>query len=224
MIYFIEDDNGIRDLIVYTLTASGYEAKGFADSSEFWTAVKQEIPTLILLDVMLPNEDGISILKKIRSDKKTAEIPVIMETAKETEYDKVVALDLGADDYLTKPFGMMEMVSRVRAVLRRTSKEEIKQNLKLNELEINTSRHIVYVNKNEVYLTLKEYDLLKLFMENIGRAFTRDQLLSSVWGTEYVGETRTVDVHIGTLRTKLGSAGDYIKTVRGVGYRMEEEK
>lgn len=224
MIYCIEDDNGIRDLIVYTLTASGYEAKGFADSSEFWTAVKQEIPTLILLDVMLPNEDGISILKKIRSDKKTAEIPVIMETAKETEYDKVVALDLGADDYLTKPFGMMEMVSRVRAVLRRTSKEEIKQNLKLDELEINTSRHIVYVNKNEVYLTLKEYDLLKLFMENIGRAFTRDQLLSSVWGTEYVGETRTVDVHIGTLRTKLGSAGDYIKTVRGVGYRMEEEK
>lgn len=224
MIYCIEDDNGIRDLIVYTLTASGYEAKGFADSSEFWTAVKQEIPTLILLDVMLPNEDGISILKKIRSDKKTAEIPVIMETAKETEYDKVVALDLGADDYLTKPFGMMEMVSRVRAVLRRTSKEEKKQNLKLNELEINTSRHIVYVNGKEVYLTLKEYDLLKLFMENIGRAFTRDQLLSSVWGTEYVGETRTVDVHIGTLRTKLGSAGDYIKTVRGVGYRMEEEK
>lgn len=224
MIYCIEDDNGIRDLIVYTLTASGYEAKGFADSSEFWTAVKQEIPTLILLDVMLPNEDGISILKKIRSDKKTVEIPVIMETAKETEYDKVVALDLGADDYLTKPFGMMEMVSRVRAVLRRTSKEEIKQNLKLNELEINTSRHIVYVNGKEVYLTLKEYDLLKLFMENIGRAFTRDQLLSSVWGTEYVGETRTVDVHIGTLRTKLGSAGDYIKTVRGVGYRMEEEK
>ncbi len=224
MIYCIEDDNGIRDLIVYTLTASGYEAKGFADSSEFWTAVKQEIPTLILLDVMLPNEDGISILKKIRSDKKTAEIPVIMETAKETEYDKVVALDLGADDYLTKPFGMMEMVSRVRAVLRRSSKEEKKQDLKLNELEINTSRHIVYVNKNEVYLTLKEYDLLKLFMENIGRAFTRDQLLSSVWGTEYVGETRTVDVHIGTLRTKLGSAGDYIKTVRGVGYRMEEER
>lgn len=224
MIYCIEDDNGIRDLIVYTLTASGYEAKGFANSSEFWTAVKQEIPTLILLDVMLPNEDGISILKKIRSDKKTAEIPVIMETAKETEYDKVVALDLGADDYLTKPFGMMEMVSRVRAVLRRSSKEEKKQDLKLNELEINTSRHIVYVNKNEVYLTLKEYDLLKLFMENIGRAFTRDQLLSSVWGTEYVGETRTVDVHIGTLRTKLGSAGDYIKTVRGVGYRMEEEK
>lgn len=224
MIYCIEDDNGIRDLIVYTLTASGYEAKGFADSSELWTAVKQEIPTLILLDVMLPNEDGISILKKIRSDKKTAELPVIMETAKETEYDKVVALDLGADDYLTKPFGMMEMVSRVRAVLRRTSKEEKKQDLKLNELEINTSRHIVYVNGKEVYLTLKEYDLLKLFMENIGRAFTRDQLLSSVWGTEYVGETRTVDVHIGTLRTKLGSAGDYIKTVRGVGYRMEEEK
>lgn len=223
MIYCIEDDNGIRDLIVYTLTASGFEAKGFADSSEFWTAVKQEIPTLILLDVMLPNEDGISILKKIRSDNRTADIPVIMETAKETEYDKVVALDLGADDYLTKPFGMMEMVSRVRAVLRRSSKEDKKQDLKLNDLEIDTAKHIVYANGEEINLTLKEYDLLKLFMENIGRAFTRDQLLSSVWGTEYVGETRTVDVHIGTLRTKLGKCGDYIKTVRGVGYRMEDK-
>ena len=223
MIYCIEDDNGIRDLIVYTLTASGFEAKGFADSTEFWSAVKEETPNLILLDIMLPNEDGISILKKIRSDNRTADIPVIMETAKETEYDKVVALDLGADDYLTKPFGMMEMVSRVRAVLRRSSKEDKKQDLKLNDLEIDTAKHIVYANGEEISLTLKEYDLLKLFMENIGRAFTRDQLLSSVWGTEYVGETRTVDVHIGTLRTKLGKCGDYIKTVRGVGYRMEDK-
>ena len=223
MIYCIEDDNGIRDLIVYTLTASGFEAKGFANSTEFWSAIKEETPNLILLDIMLPNEDGISILKKIRSDKRTADIPVIMETAKETEYDKVVALDLGADDYLTKPFGMMEMVSRVRAVLRRTSKENKKQDLKLNDLEIDTAKHIVYANGEEINLTLKEYDLLKLFMENIGRAFTRDQLLSSVWGTEYVGETRTVDVHIGTLRTKLGKCGDYIKTVRGVGYRMEDK-
>lgn len=223
MIYCIEDDNGIRDLIVYTLTASGFEAKGFANSTEFWSAVKEGTPNLILLDIMLPNEDGISILKKIRSDKRTADIPVIMETAKETEYDKVVALDLGADDYLTKPFGMMEMVSRVRAVLRRTSKENKKQDLKLDDLEIDTAKHIVYANGEEINLTLKEYDLLKLFMENIGRAFTRDQLLSSVWGTEYVGETRTVDVHIGTLRTKLGKCGDYIKTVRGVGYRMEDK-
>lgn len=223
MIYCIEDDNGIRDLIVYTLTASGFEAKGFANSTEFWSAIKEDIPNLILLDIMLPNEDGISILKKIRSDNRTADIPVIMETAKETEYDKVVALDLGADDYLTKPFGMMEMVSRVRAVLRRTSKENKKQDLKLNDLEIDTAKHIVYVSGEEINLTLKEYDLLKLFMENIGRAFTRDQLLSSVWGTEYVGETRTVDVHIGTLRTKLGKCGDYIKTVRGVGYRMEDK-
>ena len=223
MIYCIEDDNGIRDLIVYTLTASGFEAKGFADSTEFWSAVKEETPNLILLDIMLPNEDGISILKKIRSDNRTADIPVIMETAKETEYDKVVALDLGADDYLTKPFGMMEMVSRVRAVLRRSLKEDKKQDLKLNDLEIDTAKHIVYANGEEINLTLKEYDLLKLFMENIGRAFTRDQLLSSVWGTEYVGETRTVDVHIGTLRTKLGKCGDYIKTVRGVGYRMEDK-
>ena len=223
MIYCIEDDNGIRDLIVYTLTASGFEAKGFANSTEFWSAIKEGTPNLILLDIMLPNEDGISILKKIRSDKRTADIPVIMETAKETEYDKVVALDLGADDYLTKPFGMMEMVSRVRAVLRRTSKENKKQNLILNDLKIDTAKHIVYANGEEINLTLKEYDLLKLFMENIGRAFTRDQLLSSVWGTEYVGETRTVDVHIGTLRTKLGKCGDYIKTVRGVGYRMEDK-
>lgn len=223
MIYCIEDDNGIRDLIVYTLTASGFEAKGFANSTEFWSAVKEGTPNLILLDIMLPNEDGISILKKIRSDNRTADIPVIMETAKETEYDKVVALDLGADDYLTKPFGMMEMVSRVRAVLRRTSKENKKQDLKLDDLEIDTAKHIVYVSGEEINLTLKEYDLLKLFMENIGRAFTRDQLLSSVWGTEYVGETRTVDVHIGTLRTKLGKCGDYIKTVRGVGYRLEDK-
>ncbi|WP_297129629.1 winged helix-turn-helix domain-containing protein [uncultured Eubacterium sp.] len=223
MIYCIEDDNGIRDLIVYTLTASGFEAKGFANSTEFWSAVKEGTPNLILLDIMLPNEDGISILKKIRSDNRTADIPVIMETAKETEYDKVVALDLGADDYLTKPFGMMEMVSRVRAVLRRTSKEDKKQDLILNDLKIDTAKHIVYANDEEINLTLKEYDLLKLFMENIGRAFTRDQLLSSVWGTEYVGETRTVDVHIGTLRTKLGKCGDYIKTVRGVGYRMEDK-
>ena len=223
MIYCIEDDNGIRDLIVYTLTASGFEAKGFANSTEFWSAVKEDTPNLILLDIMLPNEDGISILKKIRSDNRTADIPVIMETAKETEYDKVVALDLGADDYLTKPFGMMEMVSRVRAVLRRTSKEDKKQDLILNDLKIDTAKHIVYANGEEINLTLKEYDLLKLFMENIGRAFTRDQLLSSVWGTEYVGETRTVDVHIGTLRTKLGKCGDYIKTVRGVGYRMEDK-
>lgn len=223
MIYCIEDDNGIRDLIVYTLTASGFEAKGFANSTEFWSAIKEGTPNLILLDIMLPNEDGISILKKIRSDNRTADIPVIMETAKETEYDKVVALDLGADDYLTKPFGMMEMVSRVRAVLRRTSKENKKQDLKLDDLEIDIAKHIVYANGEEINLTLKEYDLLKLFMENIGRAFTRDQLLSSVWGTEYVGETRTVDVHIGTLRTKLGKCGDYIKTVRGVGYRMEDK-
>ena len=223
MIYCIEDDNGIRDLIVYTLTASGFEAKGFADSTEFWSAVKEETPNLILLDIMLPNEDGISILKKIRSDNRTADIPVIMETAKETEYDKVVALDLGADDYLTKPFGLMEMVSRVRAVLRRSLKEDKKQDLKLNDLKIDTVKHIVYANGEEINLTLKEYDLLKLFMENIGRAFTRDQLLSCVWGTEYVGETRTVDVHIGTLRTKLGKCGDYIRTVRGVGYRMEDK-
>ena len=226
MIYCIEDDNGIRDLIVYTLNASGFEAMGFANSNDFWDAVKDKIPDLILLDIMLPNEDGISILKRIRSDSKLCDIPVIMETAKETEYDKVVALDLGADDYLTKPFGMMEMVSRVRAVLRRTSKKNDSDSnvLSYKNLKINTIEHTVYVNDKLVNLALKEYNLLQLFMENIGRAFTRDRLLSSIWGTEFVGETRTVDVHIGTLRTKLGECGDYIKTVRGVGYRMEAEK
>lgn len=226
MIYCIEDDNGIRDLIVYTLNASGFEAMGFANSKDLWNAVKDKMPDLILLDIMLPNEDGISILKRIRSDSKICDIPVIMETAKETEYDKVVALDLGADDYLTKPFGMMEMVSRVRAVLRRTSKKNDSDSnvLSYKNLKINTIEHTVYVNDKLVNLTLKEYDLLQLFMENIGRAFTRDRLLSSIWGTEFVGETRTVDVHIGTLRTKLGECGDYIKTVRGVGYRMEAEK
>ena len=224
MIYCIEDDNGIRDLIVYTLNASGFEAMGFANSKDFWNAVKDKIPDLILLDIMLPNEDGISILKRIRSDSKLCDIPVIMETAKETEYDKVVALDLGADDYLTKPFGMMEMVSRVRAVLRRTSKKNDSDSnvLSYKNLKINTIEHTVYVNDKLVNLTLKEYDLLQLFMENIGRAFTRDRLLSSIWGTEFVGETRTVDVHIKRLREKVKGGEKWeLQTVWGVGYKFE---
>ncbi|MDD6266164.1 MAG: response regulator transcription factor [Clostridia bacterium] len=219
MIYCVEDDNGIRELVIYTLTASGFEARGFAKPEDFWAGMKTEKPELILLDIMLPGEDGISILKKLRSHLQTASIPVIMATAKGTEYDKVIGLDLGADDYLAKPFGMMEMVSRVKAVLRRTAPKS-EDTLSVGEIEIDKLRHRVSVNGNEVILTLKEYDLLMLLMENVGIVYTRDKLLERIWGLDFVGETRTVDVHIGTLRTKLGEAGSYIETVRGVGYRM----
>ena len=199
MIFCVEDDSSIRDLMIYTLSSAGFEAEGFVDGEALFDALKTRIPQLIMLDIMLPGEDGITILKKLRSQVRTAQIPIIMATAKGTEYDKVIGLDLGADDYLTKPFGMMEMVSRIKAVLRRAAPAE----------------------ENRTLRVLKEYELLRLFMENLGRAYTRDQLLSKIWGADYIGETRTVDVHIGTLRTKLGSCGDYIETVRGVGYRME---
>ena len=221
MIYCIEDDNGIRDLIVYTLTASGYEAKGFPDSTGLWEALHTVRPELIMLDIMLPGEDGITILKKLRESSATADIPVIMATAKGTEYDKVIGLDLGADDYLAKPFGMMEMVSRVRAVLRRSAPHSSGV-LTVGPIALDVVRHRVTVGGNEVTLTLKEFELLRLFAENKGVVFTRDQLLAHIWGVDYIGETRTVDVHIGTLRTKLGDAGELIETVRGVGYRMEE--
>lgn len=221
MIFCVEDDEGIRDLMIYALNAAGFEAKGLADGTKLAAALKTETPQLIMLDIMLPGEDGISILKHLRSNWATEHIPVIMATAKGTEYDKVIGLDLGADDYLAKPFGMMEMVSRVKAVLRRTLPKDGAGVLKVGNLSLNPGEHTVYVNEAQVQLTLKEYDLLKKFMENPGRAYTRDQLLQSIWDTDYMGESRTVDVHIGTLRTKLGPCGDYIKTIRGVGYRME---
>ena len=221
MIYCVEDDHSIRDLMIYTLTIAGFEAKGFADSVQFWEAMQAgEQPELILLDIMLPGEDGITILKKLRAAGSTAAIPVIMATAKGSEYDRVIGLDLGADDYLCKPFGMMEMVSRIRAVLRRTSMSEHKNYLSYGAITMDQSRHVVLVDGREVSLTLKEYDLLKLLLEHTGLVFTRDQLLSSVWDQDYSGETRTVDVHIGTLRTKLGESGEAIRTVRGVGYRL----
>lgn len=223
MIFCVEDDDGIRELIIYTLTASSFEAEGFSEPDSFWEAVRRKTPELIILDIMLPREDGLSILKKLRKKSETSHIPIIMATAKGTEYDKVVGLDSGADDYLVKPFGMMEMVSRVKALLRRTSKNR-ETLLYRQELVLNTVEHTVTVDENEVKVTLKEYELLKLFMENPGRVFTREQLLTAVWGMDYVGETRTVDVHIGTLRTKLGMSGNAIKTVRGVGYRMEGVK
>lgn len=220
MIYCVEDDSSIRDLMIYTLTIAGFEAKGFADSKAFWEAMQTERPRLVLLDIMLPGEDGISILKKLRAAPSTASLPVIMATAKGSEYDKVIGLDLGADDYLCKPFGMMEMVSRIRAVLRRAAPGEKREYLTYGPITMDLARHVVTVGGREVSLTLKEYDLLKLFMEHVGLVFSRDQLLSSVWDQDYSGETRTVDVHIGTLRTKLGESGEAIRTVRGVGYRL----
>ncbi len=220
MIFCLEDDSGIRELAVYTLRASGLEAEGFSCPSEFFAALSAEKPELILLDIMLPEEDGISVLKKLRANSATANIPVIMESAKGTEYDKVIGLDLGADDYLAKPYGMMEMVSRVRAVLRRV-KTEKGGVTKVGEIEIDRLAHRVKAEGHEVVLTLKEYDLLCLFADNPGIVFSRDRLLERIWGTDFAGETRTVDVHIGTLRAKLGKAGEIIETVRGVGYRME---
>lgn len=221
MIYCVEDDGSIRDLMVYALQAAGFSAVGCADGEEFWQAMRQETPELVMLDIMLPGEDGISILKKLRAVPATADIPVIMATAKGTEYDRVIGLDLGADDYLTKPFGMMEMVSRIRAVLRRTGHRAEPTVLRQGGILLDEARHAVEVDGVPVTLTLKEYELLRLFMENPGLVFTRDRLLSAVWGADYYGETRTVDVHIGTLRTKLGPAGDILQTVRGVGYKLE---
>lgn len=221
MIYCVEDDGSIRDLMVYALQAAGFSAAGCADGEEFLQAMRQETPELVMLDIMLPGEDGISILKKLRAVPATADIPVIMATAKGTEYDRVIGLDLGADDYLTKPFGMMEMVSRIRAVLRRIGHRAEPTVLRQGGILLDEARHAVEVDGSPVTLTLKEYDLLRLFMENPGLVFTRDRLLSAVWGADYYGETRTVDVHIGTLRTKLGPAGDILQTVRGVGYKLE---
>lgn len=221
MIYCVEDDNAIRDLMLYTLGASGFQAKGFPDSTLFWQAMTEEKPELILLDIMLPGEDGITVLKRLRAASATANIPVIMATAKGSEFDKVIGLDTGADDYLVKPFGMMEMVARIKAVMRRTA-PKTDQVLTCGDIVLDEVRHIVTVDGKQVVLTLKEYELLKLLMENAGQVFTRDILLSRIWGQDYLGETRTVDVHIGTLRTKLAKGGEKIETVRGVGYKMVE--
>lgn len=222
MIFCIEDDAGIRDLMIYTLNASGFRAVGFENAREFYAALADDTPELIMLDIMLPGEDGISILKRLKADARTADIPVIMATAKGNEYDKVIGLDLGADDYLAKPFGMMEMASRVRAVLRRSGRAAEKQQMiRVGGLEMNLGEHIVTADGIRVQLTLKEFELLHTFMTNPGRAFTREQLLSSVWSEDFLGETRTVDVHVGTLRQKLGACGKYIRTVRGVGYKLE---
>ena len=221
MIWCVEDDSSIRDIEVYALTSTGFEARGFEDGDSFWDALQSQKPELIVLDVMLPGKDGVTLLKLMKQTEEFRDIPVIMATAKGTEYDKIQSLDLGADDYLVKPFGIMEMVSRVKAVLRRCRPVKESKSLKLEGLELNPEEHTVTIDGERVILTYKEYELLHLFLSQPGIAFTREQLLASVWNTEYAGETRTVDMHIRTLRQKLGSYGHLIETVRNVGYRME---
>ena len=223
MIFCVEDDSNIRELVIYTLETTGFKARGFEDGKEFLEALALETPELILLDIMLPGMDGLELLSKLKASPKNRDIPVIMLTAKGAEYDKVKALDAGADDYVTKPFGMMELVSRIKAVLRRSRKTEEKSQIELSGICMNIKKHEVTVNGKEVALTLKEFELLEKMMLNKGIVLTRDQLLTEIWGYDFDGETRTVDVHVRTLRQKLGEKGDLIQTVRGVGYRVGGE-
>lgn len=220
MIYVVEDDRSIRELIVYTLENMNLEAMGFENPSGFWMQMKKEIPTLVMLDVMLPEEDGIEILKKIRKNTETESLPVIMVTAKTSEYEKVKGLDSGADDYIPKPFSMLEMVARVKALLRRTTDQKNQKEYYMKNLYVCPVKHIVQVDGKDVMLTLKEFELLCLLLRNQGIVFTREQLLNQIWGYEFDGESRTVDVHIRTLRQKLGDTVDIIKTIRGVGYKI----
>ncbi len=224
MIYLVEDDNSIRELVTYTLTNSGYDTTGFERPSDFWQAMDKATPALVILDVMLPEESGLSILKKLRGTPAGSKLPVMMLTAKTTEYDKVIGLDSGADDYVTKPFGMMELLSRVKALLRRTVGQTSAAEFSVGDLYLNTLQHVVKVHGENVALTLKEYELLSLLIKNRGIVFDRDSLLETIWGYSFDGENRTVDVHVRTLRQKLGTCGDYIETVRGVGYKFSAEK
>ncbi len=221
MIWCVEDDASIRDIEVYALQSTGFEAQGFEDGMAFWQALQTQTPQLVVLDVMLPGLDGITLLKRMKSTPALASIPVVMATAKGAEYDKIQGLDLGADYYLTKPFGVMELVSCVKAVLRRCQPEKPAHLLQCGGLCLNPEEHTVTADGARVELTYKEFELLRLFLLHPGMAFTRDQLMEKVWGTDYYGETRTVDMHIRTLRQKLGSYGDRIETVRNVGYRWE---
>ena len=224
MIWCVEDDASIRDIEVYALQSTGFEARGFEDGAEFWNALQTEtLPELVVLDVMLPGVDGIELLRRMRADSRLAELPVVMATARGAEYDKIHGLDLGADYYLTKPFGVMELVSCVKAVLRRVHPKAVEHLLKAGELLVNLDEHTVSADGARVELTYKEFELLKLFLSHPGVAWTREKLMEQVWGTDYCGETRTVDMHIRTLRQKLGPYGDRIETVRGVGYRWEAQ-
>lgn len=221
MIYLLEDDDSIRKLVVYALENAGYEAEGFERPSLFWKAMNKSAPDMVLLDIMLPEEDGLSILKKLRCTAATKDLPVIMLTARNTEYDKVIGLDNGADDFITKPFGMMELVARVRALLRRSSGASNSiLSYQHGCLTVSPDKHVVTVEDREVSLTYKEFEMLCVLLENRGRVLSRDMLMDRVWGSEFDGENRTVDVHIRTLRSKLGPAGAYIETVRGIGYKI----
>jgi two-component system alkaline phosphatase synthesis response regulator PhoP len=220
MIYLLEDDNGIRELVLYTLNSSGMEAKGFGHPEAFWSALEERVPDLLLLDIMLPEEDGLTILGKLRRDPDTMRLPVLLLTAKGTEYDKVVGLDAGADDYLAKPFGMMELLARIRALLRRSNSEYSPDEIRYRELSVSPSHHQVLVHGQNVDLTFKEFELLQLFAKHPNVIFSREKLLNVLWGCDYDGESRTVDVHIASLRQKLGDCGSYIETVRGIGYRL----
>ena len=220
MIYLLEDDNGIQNFVLYALRSSGFDAQGFETPSEFYSAMNERIPDLLLLDIMLPEEDGISILKKLRDNDNTRDLPIIMLTAKTTEFDKVTGLDSGADDYITKPFGAMELISRINALLRRTRSIVSENRLTAGDITLIPSRHEVFRGEERLILTLKEYELLAALMKNKGKVIQRDELLSKVWGYDFTGESRTLDVHIRTLRSKLGESGDIIETVRGVGYKV----
>lgn len=222
MIYCVEDEKNIRELLVYTLETTGFTARGMADGKELKAALKEEIPNLILLDIMLPGDDGYTILAQLKSMSSVKDVPVIMVTAKEAEFDKVKGLEGGADDYITKPFGMMEFIARVKAVLRRSARQNEDRELHYGELYLNVGRHEVRYQEEKIELTRKEFELLQYLMENKSLVMTRNQILCHVWGYDFDGETRTVDVHVRTLRQKLGEAGDLIETVRGVGYRIGE--
>ena len=224
MIYLVEDDDSIRELVLYTLHTTGFEAEGFRNAADFWQALEKELPQLVLLDIMLPDEDGLHILKRLRAGAETADLPVMMLTAKSSEYDRVVGLDSGADDYMPKPFGMMELVSRVRALLRRAAKPAAEDKLfTAGSLAVDVKRRAVTVEGEPVILTYKEFELLCYLLENRVVVLSRDQILTKIWDYNYSGETRTVDVHIRTLRQKLGDAGALIETVRGVGYRLAQD-
>ena len=224
MIYLVEDDDSIRELVLYTLHTTGFEAEGFRNAADFWQALEKELPQLVLLDIMLPDEDGLHILKRLRAGAETADLPVMMLTAKSSEYDRVVGLDSGADDYMPKPFGMMELVSRVRALLRRAAKPAAEDKLfTAGSLAVDVKRRAVTVDGEPVILTYQEFELLCYLLENRGVVLSRDQILTKIWDYNYSGETRTVDVHIRTLRQKLGDAGALIETVRGVGYRLAQD-
>jgi two-component system alkaline phosphatase synthesis response regulator PhoP len=225
MIYLLEDDDSIRNFVIYGLNTSNLPAEGFDRPSAFWAALRKQKPQLVLLDIMLPEEDGLSVLKKLRADSEYVHLPIIMLTAKSTEYDKVIGLDSGADDYVAKPFGIMELISRIKALLRRTEREKQSTfEYQDAELTVSQQRRVVMVDNREIALTFKEFELLCMLLKNRGTVLTRDRILRSIWGYDFDGENRTVDVHIRTLRAKLGTCGERIETVRGVGYRMGDRK